>query len=471
MTPEISIVIPVYNGEKYIHRRVQEVMYYASLDIMPIELIFVNDGSTDNTAVELRKYQSKGIVIVCNHESNQGTFQAERTGLSKATGKYVYFHDQDDLFNPDLLNELYKLRTTLNPCIHIAAPTYLVYSSGNFANIAWHSRKESVAEILKWQLKNHCSGSARRSLFEREMLTGIYDDIDKMNLGLINTIQDAVVLTYMFGKGIFKEIFETENAYLWTCDNPKSVTQNFAQREKEMPVLMKITQEAINNLTGTHESVADYYDNLLPQLKKDTDRLGIVKVKLGSIVKRGENILDIGCGTGFTSKFMAQLGAKVTAVDISPKLIEYAKKNSMHKNVEYYEGDITEIDFTRDYIGNPKQFDGIVLVDVFEHVPRTDIDKLIANIDRHSTDHTWLFLNIPDERFQIAARQYIPEKLQIIDEDYSIGWLIEKFKAISYEVLEINIYGIEAPCQYNTFLFQRKDVLANTYRLAMEKKE
>jgi 2-polyprenyl-3-methyl-5-hydroxy-6-metoxy-1,4-benzoquinol methylase len=215
--------------------------------------------------------------------------------------------------------------------------------------------------------------------------------------------------------------------------------------------------------------IAEYYNIALPQLKKDTDRLGIIKVKLGSIVKSGETILDLGCGSGITSKFMAQLGAKVTAVDISPKLIEYARENNAHKNVNYFCADITEPEPGGK--NSDKKFDGIVMVDVFEHLPRLNIQSFVLTIERHSSDHTWLFLNIPDGRYQAAAQKHIPEKLQIIDESYSINELLTMFDAIDFDVLDINIYGIESPCQYNTFLFQRKGMLDKAYKESMCGKE
>lgn len=214
--------------------------------------------------------------------------------------------------------------------------------------------------------------------------------------------------------------------------------------------------------------IVDYYDAFLPHLAHDhvveNKRHNRAKVKLGTLIHRGDNVLDLGCGTGLTSKFMAQLGAKVTAVDISPKLIEFAKANSAHENVEYFVSDITEYDTS-------KQYDAIVLVDVFEHVLNADISRLMKTIANHSSSDTWIFLNIPDERYQKAAQERVPERLQIEDNGYSIAEIQALFRGIGYEIVDISIYGIDADCQYNMFVFRRKESLNKIYEVKLGTKK
>jgi len=211
--------------------------------------------------------------------------------------------------------------------------------------------------------------------------------------------------------------------------------------------------------------IATYYDAFLPHLKHDHEhenaRLGHVKVKLGKYIKPGMTVLDLGCGTGLTSKFMAQLGAKVTAVDISPKLIEFARKESAHKNVEYAVGDITS---EPELTSGDLKFDGIVLVDVFEHIPAGEIYEVLSGIERHSHEKTWVFLNIPDARYQLFARQNFPDRLQIEDNGYFIDWLLDQFGEYDFEAVEIQIYGIDVPVQYNSFLFMRGNEIEEAYK-------
>ena len=218
--------------------------------------------------------------------------------------------------------------------------------------------------------------------------------------------------------------------------------------------------------------IAKYYDNFLPRLLADHNgqnaRIGNVKSKIADVLRlpvfqaevRGEKakILDLGCGTGITSQFMASLGADVTAVDISPENIKAAMKLSKHKNVRYILGDITSLDL------RGRKFDGIVMVDCFEHIPMTDAGDVMNSLRRHSHKNTWLYLNIPDERFQNMAKAGIPDRLQMIDETWSIGHIQSVFRQANFEMTKVEVYGIDVGCQYASIVFSPKADIDRGYR-------
>ena len=213
--------------------------------------------------------------------------------------------------------------------------------------------------------------------------------------------------------------------------------------------------------------IIEFYNNLLPLLKHGRQRHAKVKTKLSQLVKPDMTILDMGCGTGIISKFMAQLGGKVTAVDIAPKLIEYAKKESKHKNIKYICQDVTTLDLK-------KTFDLIVIVDCLEHIDC--LEDVIYRIDIHSNKDTVIFINIPDERFQRYMKCYHKDKLQIIDNAYGIDDLIAldsrdsyNFWFTDFELIEIEIYGIDVPCQYNNYTFIHRDKLDFMYKEGLAK--
>ncbi len=194
----------------------------------------------------------------------------------------------------------------------------------------------------------------------------------------------------------------------------------------------------------------------------NNQRLTKVKTKLSQLVKPGMTILDIGCGTGITSHFMAQLGGKVTAVDIAPKLIEYAKKESKHKNVKYICQDVTTLDLK-------KTFDLIVIVDCLEHTSFGDSLNFTQSIGKHSKNKTVIFLNIPDGKFQWYMTRMHKDKLQIIDEVWDISDVLNYFEEINFEPIEIEIYGIDVPCQYNNYTFIHRDCLDLMYKEGLGK--
>lgn len=92
MFPVLSIIIPCYNGERFIDDTLRMMLQQ---DLADCELIVINDGSTDNTSSILRKYESYPQIRIIN-QPNQGVSVARNNGLSAAQGRYIYFFDSDD---------------------------------------------------------------------------------------------------------------------------------------------------------------------------------------------------------------------------------------------------------------------------------------------------------------------------------------------------------------------------------------
>ena len=105
-SPKISVIVPVYNGEKYIEACLESVIAQ-SLDGW--EVIFVNDGSTDASERIMKKYaDSYNHFIIYVEQENRGLSEARNTGLQYAHGKYIAFLDADDLLPKEALLHLYR---------------------------------------------------------------------------------------------------------------------------------------------------------------------------------------------------------------------------------------------------------------------------------------------------------------------------------------------------------------------------
>lgn len=104
--PEISVIIPVYNVEKYLNECLDSVLAQTFKDF---EVICVNDGSTDNSPEILRQYADKDQRVKIVTQSNQGLSMARNNGLKEACGRYVYFVDSDDAIHPKCLETAYTL--------------------------------------------------------------------------------------------------------------------------------------------------------------------------------------------------------------------------------------------------------------------------------------------------------------------------------------------------------------------------
>ena len=104
--PKISIILPCYNAGEYLHRSIPSCLNQTLTDI---EILCVNDGSTDNTAEILQEYADKDNRIKIITQKNQGTLVARKRGMEQATGEYCMFLDQDDFYELYACQELYQL--------------------------------------------------------------------------------------------------------------------------------------------------------------------------------------------------------------------------------------------------------------------------------------------------------------------------------------------------------------------------
>lgn len=95
---KISIIIPLYNGEKYITQTINNILNSTYVEL---EVIIINDGSTDNSLSLCEYLQKKDNRIVIYTKKNGGVVSARNYGLEKAKGKYICFCDQDDIVEPE----------------------------------------------------------------------------------------------------------------------------------------------------------------------------------------------------------------------------------------------------------------------------------------------------------------------------------------------------------------------------------
>ena len=104
----ISVIIPVYNAEEYLDECLQSILKQTIIE--NIELVCINDGSSDNSLDILNLYKTKFPNMLIIDQKNSGAPSARNNGLQVAKGEYVYFVDSDDyLIDYNCLNELYSI--------------------------------------------------------------------------------------------------------------------------------------------------------------------------------------------------------------------------------------------------------------------------------------------------------------------------------------------------------------------------
>ncbi|MDH8700772.1 glycosyltransferase involved in cell wall biosynthesis [Dysgonomonadaceae bacterium PH5-43] len=106
MNPKISVIIPVYNVEKYLDKCIQSVLNQTFADF---ELLLINDGSKDGSGAICDKYAQEDSRVKVFHKENGGVSAARNLGLDNAKGEWVCFVDSDDFILEDSLNILEDL--------------------------------------------------------------------------------------------------------------------------------------------------------------------------------------------------------------------------------------------------------------------------------------------------------------------------------------------------------------------------
>ena len=104
--PKVSIISPVFNREKFLTRFISSIQYQTYSNI---EIIFVDDGSIDDSASIIKQYKKEDErIILIKNKKNKGTFKARNIGVIYSIGKYIIIPDPDDILSKDIINTCYN---------------------------------------------------------------------------------------------------------------------------------------------------------------------------------------------------------------------------------------------------------------------------------------------------------------------------------------------------------------------------
>ena len=129
--PEISIIVPVYNAEKYLSRCIDSILVQSFKDF---ELLLVDDGSSDNSRSICDDYALKDSRVIVKHKKNGGVSSARNLALSMAKGKYVMFCDADDYVDSRWCGIMYK-NIAENPNAFIVSDVWRVSTKGEASQL------------------------------------------------------------------------------------------------------------------------------------------------------------------------------------------------------------------------------------------------------------------------------------------------------------------------------------------------
>lgn len=409
----ISVVIPAHNEEANIENIVKLLLKNFNKEML--EIIIVNDNSTDRTASILENLSKKNNKIVPVHrKKDKGVGNAIRAGLKKVSSQstHVLLSDCDFIENMENIRTMVKnansadgilgsryikknslknypsLKKVANRSFHYLAHILLGISQKDISNNLKLYKTEIIMKIIPLLKSSGFSINAETGLYP--ILLG-YDlkEVPAVWIGRTADMGKTNFNVIKAGPGYVKVFFS-------------------ALKFKYLPH-SAINSAVAHSETGHFNDLIEktgetYYGNQRPVAKIRFSRKAetILKLLDSKKIKNGK-ILDLGCGTGILSEYILkkQPSLHIYGIDISNRAIDVAnKKLKKYKNVQFQTGDVTKLPFKDNY------FDMAMCNSILHHVP---LNETLAEIKRVLKPNGVLWFCEPNLlNPQIALEKNIP---------------------------------------------------------------
>jgi glycosyltransferase involved in cell wall biosynthesis len=237
MKPKVSIIVPIYNMENYLTRCLNSLV---SQSLLEIEIIAVNDGSTDSTIETLKEYAAKDSRIKIISKLNGGVSSARNAGIQAANGEFIGFVDPDDWIDYDMYEALYNGATS--NCSDIVMCTYVrefgSHSREKIFNlpssVTYHNKelKEKVLRRIIGPINEEISnpelldawGTVWSKLYRAELIKS--NDLQFVDLDQIGTNEDSLFNIEAFFYSRSFTFINTPYYHYWRA-NESSVTTGY----------------------------------------------------------------------------------------------------------------------------------------------------------------------------------------------------------------------------------------------------
>lgn len=240
---KISIIIPAYNIEKYITAAVDSALKQTYDNI---EVIVVNDGSTDNTKEVLDELARTDIRLKVVHKENEGVTKARLAGVSVADGEWIGFLDGDDKIDSDmyerLLENAYKFRAQISHCgYQMVFPNRVDYYYGT-GQVVLQDTENGLKDLLEGKFiePGLCNKLYHKTLFQSLL------DEDVMDMSIKNN-EDLLMNYYLFKKSKIS-VYEDWCPYHYILRQGSAATSKMNRHKLEDPLkVLKIIKNDLSN--------------------------------------------------------------------------------------------------------------------------------------------------------------------------------------------------------------------------------
>lgn len=230
---KVSVIIPVYNMEKYLEKCVESLL---AQTLRELEIIFVDDGSTDNSRAILERYARENKNIYTVFQEHSGSQAARKRGTEEATGIYIGYVDSDDYIDPVMYQRLYE--AAVESKVDLVSAGYVL--EGNYVSECYDGVEQGIYqnERMGW-LREHTifnlsredlglRGSLCCKLFRRELMQQVMRQVP----AALSFSEDKMcVLTYVLECSSVEVLYEAYYHYkINQASMTNSVSNNYLMR-------------------------------------------------------------------------------------------------------------------------------------------------------------------------------------------------------------------------------------------------
>lgn len=265
---EISVIIPVYNAEKYLNKCIESILNQSFNDF---EVVLIDDGSIDKSWEILQGYSKiDQRVVICSQE-NSGAASARNKGISIARGKYICFVDSDDYIEKDMLSKCYEsikqnnadmsicnFQIVKNDEIKILSPSEdALYKSFSYVQSAFDGEIHYLMAFTPWAKLIKKSLLTEKNILFPEKYKLSEDKI--FNIRLMQSLRTVAICNYV--------------GYIYNCDNDNSLTHN------------RNSYSVISNIIEAEKSVNEEFYHTLNSLGVlEKNEICLYKKQLGALI-------------------------------------------------------------------------------------------------------------------------------------------------------------------------------------------
>lgn len=302
----ISIIVPIYNAEPYLSRCIESICGQIYKEL---EIILVNDGSTDGSRQILDTYAAQDCRIKVIHKENGGLVSARKAGLALATGEYIGYVDSDDWIEPDMYERLFTVLTNENVDIAMCGRYEDAEENRRAVYHGFDEGRYDKAELIK---KVYPNMIVNKNFFEWGIFPGVWDKLFRREC--LESFQMAVDERLTMGEDaacVYPCLLQADSIYiLHEClyhyrqtafSMVKNISDTALERQR-FGILYRTVWDRLYQYKNVYNVCGQWRDYLLFLMTPRADRLYSGIEDLDYLfpfpkVKRGSSIILYGMGT------------------------------------------------------------------------------------------------------------------------------------------------------------------------------